>query len=116
MYTPEGLKGPLLHREGSGYRSGDEEDCSRAKVTAESQLEKLPGLACSRVRGRRLSVRAPLNPTVHHSTIVLRGLRGPLIRPTLCRETPVSRNAVCLIAVVFSVYKVFRLRQNIDTE
>ena len=30
---------------------------------------------------------------VQHSSIVLRGLRGPFIFPPLCRETPVSRTA-----------------------
>ena len=41
-------------------------------------------------------LRVFLKPYVHHSTIVLRGLRGALIGPPLCRETATS-----LIAVVF---------------
>ena len=41
---------------------------------------------------------------VHHSSIVLRGLRGPLIRALLCRETIVSRTTMHLIDVVFSFW------------
>ena len=34
---------------------------------------------------------SPQNPSNHHSTIILRGSRWPLIGRQLCRETPVSR-------------------------
>ena len=43
------------------------------------------------IMGDQLS--APWNTSYHHSTIVLRSLRGQLIGPPLCRETPVSRTA-----------------------
>ena len=36
---------------------------------------------------------ASLKPLCHHSTIVLRGLRGAIIRPPLCRKLPVSCTA-----------------------
>ena len=39
----------------------------------------------------------------NYSTIVLRGLRGPLIGPPQCRKTPASRTAIRLIGVVFPV-------------
>ena len=35
----------------------------------------------------------PENPSDHHSTMVLRVNRGPLIGPPLCREPPVSWTA-----------------------
>ena len=36
-------------------------------------------------------LRAPRNPSDHHSTIALKGLRGALNFPPLFRETPASR-------------------------
>ena len=51
----------------------------------------------------------PWNPSDHHSTIVLRGLRGPSIGTPLCRESPVSRTA----DVIFSIRKT---RKNIRPE
>ena len=36
-------------------------------------------------------IEGPLNPLVHHSAIILKGLRGSLIGSPLCRETQVSR-------------------------
>ena len=47
----------------------------------------------------------PINGPVLHTMIVLRGLMGPFMVPSLSRETPVSRTAMPmhLIAVVFLV-------------
>jgi len=43
---------------------------------------------------RRIAVYGgPIEAPVHHSTIILRGLRGPLIMPPLCRKTQVCQAA-----------------------
>ena len=60
---------------------------------------KTTAIRCIAVRETTVSrhhgeeLRPPLKFPVHHSTIILRDLRGPLIGPPLCRETWVSRTA-----------------------
>ena len=54
-------------------------------------IRRIAVLDASACRHLGCPIEGPLKLPVHHSTIVLRGLRGSLIRPPLCRETPASR-------------------------
>ena len=83
----------------------------RVRDTDKSDHFTLPGTALERqatpaVRGQSASLQHGgliEGPQDYHSSIILSGLRGAIIRPPLCRETLVSRTDECLIAVAFPV-------------